>query len=968
VDHWWRRPGDVAAVAALIALPALIFAVPAMLGHPVLPGDDMTQNYPLRVLAGRDIAAGRLPLFDPYIWSGSALLAGWNAGAAYPLTLLFAVLPGIAAWSAGLVITYAVAGVSMYGFTRALGLGPAAGFAGALSFGLAGAMSAQVTHFGLVAGMSWVPLALLAVLRLTPGPGSAGSARAGTLAGWAALLGVSSGLMILAGEPRAIADGYLAVTLYAIWRLARIGRGHRGPGGARVLPRSLAAVAAGLALGVGLGAVQWVPGLDAIATSQRGSGSLALFSAGSLPDRWLLLTLVPDLLGGSGSLGQPSFLASYNLTEVTSYVGVLPLVAAFALLARVRLRPRPPEWLIWYLVAAAGVVLALGGNTPLSAVLYRLPLYGGQRLQSRNIIVLDLALAVLFAYWAGHPFPVTARAREAASGARGRLAGSFGITALRMPRWRDIPAETRLALLPPLAMLAVVVAGLTWGAGLLRWLGAGASSDLAGRLQPWLVPYAVIAVAAGALVTLGRRLSPRAWRRACAAFAVADIVIFTVLAVVSVAPGSGAPASASGTSRAPAAPAGPATARTAAAAAAAAAAAPRPVSALGYSGRFAIYDPGLLDTAGLSALQPPDLNDLAPGGMGSVQGYTSLADGPYAAATGSHGANGDGQDTLSPAAIGNGTLDQLGTTILLTLPAYLTTPGSGASQGTAAAGRRTVPAGGTATWYLGEREAVSRVTMADPRARADAAGGAGIGLTGPDGTTRWFRARAAGAGTLEVSLPAPVTAIAVTGRAGRVSAVLGPPSVRLPGGAALTADGQLQGALVPPRWEPAGYDGAFAVFRDRFAAAPVTVRPLPGKRATGATVSYQAGAAGDPVRAEVSSPEGVRLVRSVAAIPGWTAIWRPVSGTSVVLPVFPDGLVQAVDVPAGRGTLTWHYTAPGLAAGLALTLAAAVLCVLLALLALACWHVRRDSRLPWPGEAAGPPGRESCSRPAAARA
>ena len=47
----WRR-GDAAAVVLLVALPVLIFGVPALLGHAVLPGDDLGQNFPLRVLTG----------------------------------------------------------------------------------------------------------------------------------------------------------------------------------------------------------------------------------------------------------------------------------------------------------------------------------------------------------------------------------------------------------------------------------------------------------------------------------------------------------------------------------------------------------------------------------------------------------------------------------------------------------------------------------------------------------------------------------------------------------------------------------------------------------------------------------------------------------------------------------------------------------------------------------------------------
>ena len=80
------------------------------------------------------------------------------------------------------------------------------------------------------------------------------------------------------------------------------------------------------------------------------------------------------------------------------------------------------------------------------------------------------------------------------------------------------------------------------------------------------------------------------------------------------------------------------------------------MAALGYPGRFAIYDPDLLDPGQLSALDPPDVNATGGHAMPSVQGYSSIVDGRYAAATGSHGASGDGQDTLAPSAVADGVL------------------------------------------------------------------------------------------------------------------------------------------------------------------------------------------------------------------------------------------------------------------------------------------------------------------------
>jgi hypothetical protein len=189
----------------LAGLPVVLFVVPALAGYPVLPGDDHTQSFPLRVLAGAQLRHGHLPLFDPYLWSGAPLLGGWNAGAAYPPTWLFAVLPGVAAWTAGLVITWWAAGLGSFAFLRASRLSAAASALGALSFAFAGAMTAQIPHFGLVAGMSWVPAGLLALLRLSQRPGLRAAAP------WALLLAAAAGLLILAGEPRSIADGMIVL-------------------------------------------------------------------------------------------------------------------------------------------------------------------------------------------------------------------------------------------------------------------------------------------------------------------------------------------------------------------------------------------------------------------------------------------------------------------------------------------------------------------------------------------------------------------------------------------------------------------------------------------------------------------------------------------------------------------------------------------------------------------------------------
>ncbi len=930
------RRGDVVAIVVLLVLPVLVYGVPALLGHSVVPGDDLTQNYPLRVLVGRQIRAGHLPVYDPYIWSGAPLLAGWNAGAAYPLTLLFVILPGTAAWALNLIITWVVAGLGMFGFLRALRLRSLASFLGAMAFAFAGGMPAQIGHYGLVAGMSWVPIELLAILRLTADTGPAGAredagkGRVSYRLGWVCVLAASFGMTVLAGEPRAIDDAALVVAVYGAWRIIRLRRRWR-PAAFRVV--------GGLVLGACLGAVQLLPGLDAVATSQRAANSFALFDSGSLPARWLLLGLVPDLLGGSGSFSQPAFISSYNLAEVTSYVGVLPLVAALIMAGRLRLRPRPQEWAVWHIMAVVGIVFALGGNTPLGHLLVHVPLFGNQRLQSRSIMVADLALAVLLAYWADKPFGE--RSQEERAGRTGRV--------------RRFDRETALGVLAPGAMICVVIIALIWGTSLLRWLGVTTdAAALASSLGPWLVPYALIGAAAIAFVIFGRRLSPRLWSRVLAAFVVTDIVVFSVLAVVAVAPsqgsGSGSPASSGGQVTSTA---------TASQVSSSNAAPLRPISALGYGGRFAIYDPGLIDGNDLPLLGSPDQNAVS--ATPSVQGYSSIVDGRYAVATGSHAVRSEGQDVLSPGAVSDGVLGTLNTSILLTVRAYLVTPqaGGSVSPGPAGTGTRHIAAGHDSTWYFGAPLSVGRIEVPDSDARQDAASGMQLGLETPAGRVVWFRASAASAATLEITPHVPVSSVAVIGRAGARPSTLGPPSVVEPGGAAFVADGQLQDALVPPQWTFAREDGPFAVFVDHAASGALSLQPLPGGSTAGASVTGVSGPADDPVSATVSSPHGVRLVRAVDAIPGWSAAWHPQSGGTTTLAVHRDGLVQSVDVPAGQGVVTWAYNPPGLAAGLAVSLLALAVLVVLVLMVL----LARRSRAESAAGSAGPPSVQEMAVP-----
>jgi hypothetical protein len=195
-----------------------------------------------------------------------------------------------------------------------------------------------------------------------------------------------------------------------------------------------------------------------------------------------------------------------------------------------------------------------------------------------------------------------------------------------------------------------------------------------------------------------------------------------------------------------------------------------------------------------------------------------------------------------------------------------------------------------------------------------------LGLINPDGSIVWqhsYRLTQV-AHTIEVKLvrASPGTGLVIESTL--YQGTVGPPTMTTPSGVNFTADGPLADAL--NEWSFAGDLGQYAYFTNEHADAPLTLYPLPGHSTRGASVRAVGGPTVEPTSAAVSSPQGIEVVRSVTAIPGWSATWHPTQGPTRSLEVKRYGLVQAVVVPAGRGVVTWTYDAPGVKWGVVLTL------------------------------------------------
>lgn len=861
----WLRTPDGRAVAVLVGLPLVVFVVPALFGHPAIAGDNVIQNFPLRTLSGRLVRQGHLPLWNPYIWSGSPLLGGLNGGSAYPFTFVFAVLAPVAAWVVNLLAVYWAAGLGVYVVLRQYKVRALPGVLAGLTYAFAGTLSGQMVHLGVVQGMAWIPWLLLAQLRLSwavlgtgPRPAAAGRPPRPSPWPWVTLLAGVLGLIVLTGEPRSMAEAEVVASAVGLWLLLHPHTGWVVGWRRRAAFVGYSALAA--AWGVALAAVQIVPGWSFINASQRSNESYQFFGSGSLRPAWTALLLVPDLFGGDGLFHQPTYFNNYNLPEVTGYVGILPLVAAAALLVRCvgrRRDPRAADWGMWLALAGLGLLLTWGSYTPLGHLFVHIPLFGKTRLQSRNLGIVDLALAVLLGFWA-----------DRALSDRPAEAGVFG-----RARWAVLAPAVAAGIL---CLVAVAVPG-----PLEEAFGTTTAGGPLGRaMTPWLLGQLGVVAIVVALVLGWHRLGRPARHVLLAVVVVADVGFFML-------------SSSTGLSN------GDATLE------------PTPTQAaavLGTTGRFAIYDTTGPDET-LNTIGQPDLNVFTT--LPSVMGYGSIVSNAYATATGTHTL-----DTLDPCALADGDFAPLRLSTILTRPNFLAVraPASGQAPPAPAAcpGAPLAGTAGRRTLYLGEPLEVVAVSVvaAGPAGRAPLR----VGVLGPSGATTWPTEtvrRVRGGWSVELSRPSTALGLVVSGPARAVSDAS---VVTLVDGQRIALDGALQDALSTTDWRLAGTWRGFVRFTARRVAPPVWADPA----SAGARVRQVSSGADGGAVVSVASGRPVTVVRSEAYVAGWHAEAVPAGGgTARTLPVDAVGLVQGVRVPAGRWTLTFDYRPKGLHEALA---------------------------------------------------
>lgn len=451
----FREPGRRGAalrwllLAAALAAGVLLVYAPLLLTNRVLAsGDAFTYFTPYRDYANAALRAGRLPLWNPYLFLGAPFLANPQTALFYPLHWPFVGLNAAASLESSLALHLWLAGLGAALYARRVaGLGWLAALVAGLTFSLSGYLGARAGQINQASAVAWLPWLLVLLeaslprWRLTPAGLASGAGPAVRWLAWGGLA-LAIALQLLAGHTQSSFINLAGLMLAAAWpasaalaaglrRIARRSPAHGArPALAAAGWRMLAALGA-VGLGFLLAAVQIAPTLELSALSIR-SGGLSWREAlsFSLQPRGLLLTLLPST---GENLADRFATPAYG--EYVGYVGLVGLLLAALAVARWRnaagRRPVASPWGLAIGLAATGLALALGAWNPLYYLLVKLvPGFDLFRAPARWMLLYTFGVSLLAGYGVAALPGRLAWPRLTAISRRGRIAAAALLLAL----------------------------------------------------------------------------------------------------------------------------------------------------------------------------------------------------------------------------------------------------------------------------------------------------------------------------------------------------------------------------------------------------------------------------------------------------------------------------------------------------------------------------------------------------------
>jgi len=339
--------------------------------------DVVRELYPWKTEVIRQMKDKTMPLWNPYSFSGSPLLANYQSQVFYPLGLLYFVLPQVVAFTILIILQPLLGGIFTYLFASSIGMSVGGALIAAIAFNFSSFASVWMEFGTVVHTILWLPLMLyifekgIRIKKITIGNQM--------------LFIFALFSSMTAGHPQDFINAFLFLCLYMVIRIYTLNGWERKDKILFILhPLSYIVVLPFL-----LAAPQLLPTVELFKNSARVPHDYQFIMNTMLYQPWhITMFLVQDFFGNPTT---KSFILSTTYIGKAASIGI---VAFFLSLYSVRLWRK--SWHVTFFLVASIVLVLYTVNTPLASILYRYPIpILSTGTPTRILFLLCLSLSVL---------------------------------------------------------------------------------------------------------------------------------------------------------------------------------------------------------------------------------------------------------------------------------------------------------------------------------------------------------------------------------------------------------------------------------------------------------------------------------------------------------------------------------------------------------------------------------------------
>jgi len=260
--------------------------------NPAMP-DIGSQIFPWRDIAINLLKQGQWPLWNPYNFSGTPLLANYQSAAFHPGNFLFWVLPTASAWSILVLLPLFLAPLFTFFYLKEIGFKKLAALISSFAFGFCGFIICWLAYGTLAWAILWLPLALYLVEKFRQGKTWVGP-----------FFSLVTAFSLFSGHFQISLYLLGTVFLYLVFQCQN---------------RQRKKLFVFFFLGICLAATQWLPAIEFYKQSVRSNS----FNPGeSIPLKYLITFFAPDFFGNP--VTRNNWFGHY--AEWAGFIGVIPLL------------------------------------------------------------------------------------------------------------------------------------------------------------------------------------------------------------------------------------------------------------------------------------------------------------------------------------------------------------------------------------------------------------------------------------------------------------------------------------------------------------------------------------------------------------------------------------------------------------------------------------------------------------------